>query len=344
MPSRYPEILDEDLLKKGETLLCDVFGIQELREHQKLAGRNILRGQNTVYDVPTGGGKTLAFWYPLFYHWDSRDTIATSQRVALVVSPLNALMNSQAEALQQKGVLALAVNSEGGNIEDIFEIHSGTQVRLKYRVIFVSPETGVSTRFHEKVLKNRTFRNNIVHLIIDESHCASEWGEDFRPEYAGLGTLLARLPSGLPVLLASATMPEDVINDVLYKVGLPPNSARVAVSNAKHNVALSVRVLQHPSNTYADLFALIPTEAEHAFPQTLIYVNSRTEAEEIQDFFRSRCSPHIPAESFEFYHRHITDQRKRHIQDGLRSGQLCCVVATDALGMVSPPFAYTVSA
>ncbi|KAJ3748183.1 hypothetical protein EV360DRAFT_3423, partial [Lentinula raphanica] len=88
-------ILDEDLLKKGETLLCDVFGIQELREHQKLAGRNILRGQSTVYDVPTGGGKTLAFWYPLFYYWDSRDTIATSQRVALVVSPLNALMNSQ---------------------------------------------------------------------------------------------------------------------------------------------------------------------------------------------------------------------------------------------------------
>ncbi|KAJ3837772.1 P-loop containing nucleoside triphosphate hydrolase protein [Lentinula raphanica] len=329
MPSKYPEVLDETRLKKAERLLCDVFGISELREHQRLAGKNILRGQTTVYDVPTGGGKTLAFWYPLFYYWDTRDSISTSQKLALVISPLNALMNSQAEALQEKGVLALAVNSEGGRIEDIFETRSDNQFCLKYRVIFISPETALSTQFHDKVLKKRIFRENIMQLIIDESHSASEWGENFRPEYAELGKLLARLPSGLPVLLASATMPEDVLRDVLFKVGLPQNPARVAVSNAKQNVALSVRVLQHPSNTYADLYTLLPTHENEAFPQTLIYVNSRIQAEEIQDFFRTRRPSHIPAESFEFYHRNITQQRKEHIQDGLRSGRLCCVIATD---------------
>ncbi|KAJ3977853.1 P-loop containing nucleoside triphosphate hydrolase protein [Lentinula raphanica] len=319
MPSKYPEVLDETRLKKAERLLCDVFGISKLREHQRLAGKNILRGQTTVYDV----------WYPLFYYWDTRDSISTSQKLALVISPLNALMNSQAEALQEKGVLALAVNSEGGRIEDIFETRSDNQFCLKYRVIFISPETALSTQFHDKVLKKRIFRENIMQLIIDESHSASEWGENFRPEYAELGKLLARLPSGLPVLLASATMPEDVLRDVLFKVGLPQNPARVAVSNAKQNVALSVRVLQHPSNTYADLYTLLPTHENKVFPQTLIYVNSRIQAEEIQDFFRTRRPSHIPAESFEFYHRNITQQQKEHIQDGLRSGRLCCVIATD---------------
>lgn len=122
MPPKYPQVLDEARLRRAENLLCDIFGVQSLRKHQKLAGNNILRGKTTVYDVPTGGGKTLAFWYPLFYDWDDRDMISTSQNVVLVVSPLNALMNSQAEALQEKGIPALAVNSEGSKIEDIFEV------------------------------------------------------------------------------------------------------------------------------------------------------------------------------------------------------------------------------
>lgn len=77
-----------------------------------------------VYDIPTGGGKTIAFWYPLFYDWGSRGDILTSQRVVLVVSPLNALMNTQADRLREIGIPALAVNSEGGKIEDMFEVHS----------------------------------------------------------------------------------------------------------------------------------------------------------------------------------------------------------------------------
>ncbi|KAH7869376.1 P-loop containing nucleoside triphosphate hydrolase protein [Lentinula edodes] len=335
MPPEYPQVLDEARLRRAENLLCDIFGVQSLRKHQKLAGNNILRGKTTVYDVPTGGGKTLAFWYPLFYDWDDRDMISTSQNVVLVVSPLNALMNSQAEALQEKGIPALAVNSEGSKIEDIFEVYDNThRYHLKHRVLFVSPETALSTQFHEKVLKIKSFRVNCMELVIDESHSASEWGEDFRPEYAELGKLLARLPSGLPVLLASATMPENVIHDVLFKVGLPQDSARVAVSNAKHNVALSVRILQHPSNTYADLLALFPTEKNGGFRQTLIYVNSQSEAEEIQDFLRRNCPEHISTDAIEFYHRNLTDKRKRNIQEGLRTGRLCCVIATDALGMV----------
>ncbi|KAE9383071.1 P-loop containing nucleoside triphosphate hydrolase protein, partial [Gymnopus androsaceus JB14] len=159
------------------------------------------------------------------------------------------------------------------------------------------------------------------------------WGDDFRTEYGQLGKLLARLPSGLPVLLASATMPEEVIKDILFKVGLTPECERVAVSNAKYNVALSIRILQHPTTTYADLFSLFPTGENEEFPQTIIYVNSRTEAEQIQDFLRRHRPSHMPEDAFEFYHRNITETRKEYIQKGLQSGKLRCVIATDALGM-----------
>jgi len=81
-----------------------------MREHQEKAGQNIIMGQTTLYDVPTGGGKTLAFWYPLFYHWAPGED---SQKVVLVISPLNALMNSQAKDLMNRGVPAIALNPEG---------------------------------------------------------------------------------------------------------------------------------------------------------------------------------------------------------------------------------------
>ncbi|KAF9064358.1 P-loop containing nucleoside triphosphate hydrolase protein [Rhodocollybia butyracea] len=257
MPPKYPQSLDEGRLDKAEKIICEIFDVPGLRELQQLAGRNILQGKTTVYDVPTGGGKTLAFWYPLAYGLDSKDDISVSQKVVLVV-----------EALEKRGIPALAVNNKrgSGKMEDTFEIDEGGRIRVKYRAIFVSPETAVSTPFHEKV-------------------------------------------------------------------GLPLDSARIAVSNAKYNITLSVRILQHPNSTYADLFTLFPTEPDTEFPQTLIYVNHCKEAEEIQDFFRRHCPLQMPADSIEFYHRFLTDKRKTEIAEGLRSGHLRCVIATDALGM-----------
>ncbi|KAE9395034.1 hypothetical protein BT96DRAFT_1045743 [Gymnopus androsaceus JB14] len=251
---------------------------------------------STGYNLPTGGGKTFAFWYALFYHWDTENDALIS---------------------------ALAVNSEGDKMDDIFENTPGEDDCLKHRVVFVSPETASSNSFHKQVLRNKTSRDNCVELVINEAHCA---------KYGQPGKLLVRLPSGLPVLFSSATMPEEVIKDILFKVGLIPE--QVAVSNAKYNVALSIRVLQHPTTTYADLFSLFPTGENEGFPQTIIYMNSRTEVEQIQDFLHRHRPLHMPEDIFEFYHRNITETRKEYIQKGLQSGKLRCVIATDALGIV----------
>ncbi|KAK7027517.1 DEAD (Asp-Glu-Ala-Asp) box polypeptide 59 [Paramarasmius palmivorus] len=128
----------------------------------------------------------------------------------------------------------------------------------------------------------------------------------------------------------------EVINAILLKLGLPLNTSQVAVSNTKLNVTLLVRIMQQPQNTYADLLSLFPpgdAQGPESFPQTLIYVNSRVEAEGIQDFLHSHCPEAIPTTAFEFYHRHIDDSRKQGIQESLRTGEHHGIPTTDALGM-----------
>ncbi|THU86506.1 P-loop containing nucleoside triphosphate hydrolase protein [Dendrothele bispora CBS 962.96] len=296
--------IDTERLSRARNRLAETFGITTLREHQELAGQNLILGISTMYDVPTGGGKTLAFYYPLFYYWEPGNEDPSCQKVVLVISPLTALMDSQAEELLNRGIPAVALHSRSNNsFDELFERtgtddHDRPKSRIKPRVIFLSPEKALSSEFHEKVLKNFVFKDSCIAVVIDEAHCIIEWGPDFREHYDDLGKLRARLPSTIPVLVASATMPNEVRLSIQYKLGLGRDCAHVAVSNAKPNVALSV-------------------------------------AEEIQDFLRDHCPPTtgIPPDKFEFYHRSIDEGRKKIVQDGIRSGFYRCVSATDALGM-----------
>ncbi|KAF5372947.1 hypothetical protein D9758_001461 [Tetrapyrgos nigripes] len=115
--------VDEACLQTAKTRLCEVFDIPSLRTHQEAAALNIIRGQSTIYDVPTGGGKTLAFYLSLFYHWDPQHPPSADQKSMIVVSPLNALMDAQKKALEERGIPATALNSGGGKAEDIFGVH-----------------------------------------------------------------------------------------------------------------------------------------------------------------------------------------------------------------------------
>ncbi|KAJ7499879.1 P-loop containing nucleoside triphosphate hydrolase protein [Mycena latifolia] len=332
MPFKPLAELDPIKLENASINLCKVFNVPSLHPHQVQTGQNSLKGIPTLLDIPTGGGKTLSFWYPLFYYWTPGNTDEACQKIILVVGPLTALMESQAVDLTARGVPAVAISSTSPNPDQLLKAPEN-----KYRVALISPEMATSSKFHSTVLTSTLFSENIISLIIDEAHCITEWGgEDFRPDYSNLHVLLARTPSGLPVVVASATMPKDVILDILNKLRLRADCARVAVSNEKPNVALSVRILQHPQNDFADLMSLFPRDAKgpEDFAQTLIYVENRTTASNIQDFLRRNTPDEIAEQAFEFYHRHITEDRKKFIQDGINSGSLRAVPATDALGMV----------
>ncbi|KAJ7931969.1 P-loop containing nucleoside triphosphate hydrolase protein [Mycena leptocephala] len=273
--------LDPIKVKNASRNLCTLFNVPSLRPYQVETGQNTLKGISTFLGVPTGGGKTLAFWYPLFYHWAPGNTDPDCQKIILGVGPLTALLESQAADLAEKGVPAVAISStseeRGQILADI--------AQNKYRVALISPEMGVFDKFHQTVLSSDVFTDNVISLLIDEAHYIHEWGnDDIRRGYSKLAVLVARLPSGVPVVAGPATTP-------------------------KHVISLSVRIIQHPLDTLVDLITLFPREATSPqdFVQTLIYAEDRVTTEKIQDFCRSNCPETIPADAFEFYHRHIDE-------------------------------------
>ncbi|KAJ7204674.1 P-loop containing nucleoside triphosphate hydrolase protein [Mycena pura] len=333
MPFTPVTTLDPETLKNAEQTLCDVFGVHSLYPHQVQAGQNILRGITTLLDIPTGGGKTLAFWYALFYHWQPGNEDANARKIVLVIGPLVALLQAQARSLNEKGIPAVALTGDSKNLEEDMIVRA--PVDAFFRVGLLGPEMALSPEFHEHVLNAIPFTGNIICLVIDELHCICEWGtDDFRPEYAELVKLAARLPTGLPILGATATAPRDVIKTILNNLGLDEDTKCIQVKNEKMNMSLSVRILQHEPQSFADLLLLFDADDPGEFAQTLIYANGRQDAEKMQDFLRDNAPEGFElTKAFEFYHRNIDEGQKITIQARIESGELRCSPSTDALGL-----------
>ncbi|KAE9401956.1 hypothetical protein BT96DRAFT_991622 [Gymnopus androsaceus JB14] len=171
----------------------------------------------------------------------------------------------------------------------------------QYRVGFAGPKMALSNKFYTHVLDNPEFQCSIAAVIVDKAHNISEW----------------------------------VIADIQDKLGFGNDFKCILVSNEKLNVALSVCNLQHPRDTFSGLLFLFPCNdtSPEDFPQTLIYVNSCAEAEQIQDFLQKDCPEWIPHVVFEFYHQYIAEDHKAIIKKAIADGTLRAVSATDTLGM-----------
>lgn len=115
--------LDPFKICQASDTLCSLFALPSLRDYQETAGQNALRGINTFLDIPTGGGKTMAFYYPLFYHWKPGDTSRKSQKIVLVLGPLSRLMGEQAENLSKRGVPAVAITRETKDLESVLQVY-----------------------------------------------------------------------------------------------------------------------------------------------------------------------------------------------------------------------------
>jgi superfamily II DNA helicase RecQ len=122
MPYQPLESLDPERVRNAEETLCKVFGLDSLRDFQVEASQNLLKGFHTILDVPTGAGKTLAFWYPLFYHIGDWEKRALCTKCLLLIGPLTALLKSQRKTLENVGIPAVCLNSEDGNMEEEMEV------------------------------------------------------------------------------------------------------------------------------------------------------------------------------------------------------------------------------
>ncbi|KAJ7211656.1 P-loop containing nucleoside triphosphate hydrolase protein, partial [Mycena pura] len=202
--------------------------------------------------------------------------------------------------------------------------------------IFVSPEIAGSLEFSKKALSQPRFQEHLRMVFIDEAHCVSLWGGSFRSEYAELGVLRGRVPASVAFAIASATLPTHVLDDVRAKLKIGTDAASVSMSNARPNIALSVRKIVHPDETKADLRFLIPEDAVVAadVPISLVYFNTRIETEDACDQIQLWASDvGIDRSAIGFYHAKIGTARKRELEQKLQDGSIRILCCTDAVGM-----------
>ncbi|KAJ7195842.1 P-loop containing nucleoside triphosphate hydrolase protein [Mycena pura] len=286
---------------------------------------NAMEGHDIILDVGTGSGKSMCYDLPVMPH---------KEDIVLVVSPLTALMLEQAAtapltsiAICQETILA---QPEGRDV--LYKrVTEGTAQR-----IFVSPEVAGSLHFSKKVLSQPRLQEHLRLVFVDEAHCVSLWGGSFRSEYGELGVLRGRVPPTVAFAIASATLPTHVLDDVCAKLKISKDAVKVSLSNARPNVALSVRKIVHPDETKADLRFLIPEIATVAadIPVAPAYFNQRLGTEDACDRLQSwATSVGIDSSAIGFYHAKIGTAQKRQLEGMLRDGRIRILCCTDAVGM-----------
>ena len=287
-----------DLLKA----LKSTFGYSEFRPLQQDIIRASLAGRDVFALLPTGGGKSLCFQLPALLR----------QGLTVVVSPLIALMKDQVDQLQTAGVAATFLNSTLDAVEArarLRRLHSG-----EFRLLYAAPE-----RLMLDDWKNNLLSWNVASLAIDEAHCISEWGHDFRPEYRQLAGLRALLPS-VPVMALTATATTRVRTDIVNHLHLCNPAVFVASFN-RPNLSYQVRPKDQPLRQILDFLGNRPDESG------IIYCASRAGAERIAAALAARGLAARP------YHAGLDSSVRSENQDLFLRDEARIICATIAFGM-----------
>lgn len=289
------------------------FGFSSFRPGQEEAIRSILSGKDTLAILPTGAGKSLIYQLPASLE---------SKKLTLVISPLIALMKDQAESLHARDISAQFCNSTQDEVEQMKIISQA--VRGELRVLLISPERALSLNFM------RVFAQmNLAYLVIDEAHCVSQWGHDFRPEYRQIHTLREKHPKGdFPILALTATATEKVRTDVQAALGM--TSPKVVLSTFyRPNLKFAV---EYPATERdkADrlLDLLTPWKDNRKIPgRAIVYCATRKKTDEAYELLKD----------FGFsvgkYHAGRTDGIRERTQNAYTAGKVPILVATNAFGM-----------
>jgi len=278
------------------------YGYDNFRPMQGDIIQSILGGQDTVVLMPTGGGKSVCFQIPA----------VVSEGVCVVVSPLIALMKDQVEALKANGIVAAYINSSVGQSESNDIARAAVSGHLK--LLYVSPEKLLSDGFMQFLT-----RVNVSMFAIDEAHCISSWGHDFRPEYTQLGALRQHFPS-TPIIALTATADRLTQRDIKTQLNL--HEPKVFLSSFdRPNINLVVRPGQDRLGQILDFIARHPGDAG------IIYCLSRKSCETVAQKLQQKG---IKAG---YYHAGMTPNQRADAQEKFLQDDLQVIVATIAFGM-----------
>lgn len=291
-------------MSSGESIhqvLARYWGYSSFRPVQEDIINSVLEGKDTLALLPTGGGKSLCFQVPGL----------VLEGLTLVVTPLIALMKDQVENLRKIGIPAEAIYS-GMSMREI-ELAINHVYHGSARFLYLSPERLLTQRFLDVVP-----HLNIRLIAVDEAHCISQWGYDFRPPYLRIAEIRQLLP-GIPVLALTATATKTVVTDIQLKLGFKQINT-FEKSFERHNLAYVVFKEESKHKRLLKIISKVQGTG-------IVYVRNRRKTREIAEFLIKN------GVNADFYHAGLTSAERTQKQDRWKSGRCKIMVSTNAFGM-----------
>jgi len=282
-------------------ILQKYWGYQSFRPLQEDIVRSALDGRDTLALLPTGGGKSICFQVPALCR----------EGICLVVSPLIALMKDQVHNLDRRGISAAAIFSGMSHqqIDIVFENACNGQ----YKFLYVSPE-----RLQTPMARERIKRMNVNLLAVDEAHCVSQWGYDFRPPYLQIPEIRALIPK-VPLLALTATATSEVLEDIQDKLGFRQKNV-FRQSFVRSNLSYSVLYENRKREKLIDILRRVPGTG-------IVYTRSRGETKEIAHLLTKNGI------NADFYHAGLPGEERSAKQEAWVAGKTRIIVSTNAFGM-----------
>ncbi len=282
-------------------ILKKFWGFDSFRPLQEDIIMSVIKGNDTLGLMPTGGGKSLTFQVPALY----------MKGICLVITPLIALMKDQVETLQKKGIKAQAIYS--GMTHEEIDIALNNCLYGDYKFLYLSPE-----RLGTEIFKTRVPQMNVNIITVDEAHCISQWGYDFRPSYLKIASLRGLVP-GIPLLALTATATSEVVDDIQEKLGF----ARKNVMRASFFRGNLIYTVKNSEDKFKDIIKI----AAKIKGSGIVYVRTRKKSRDIASMLAKNDI------SSSYYNAGIRHQLRAQRQQEWTGGKIRVIVATNAFGM-----------
>jgi ATP-dependent DNA helicase RecQ len=283
-------------------ILTKYWGFASFKPLQEDIIRSVAEGKDTLGLMPTGGGKSITFQVPALAH----------EGICLVITPLIALMKDQVARLKSLEIKSLAIHS-GMSAEEIDNTLENA-IYGDYKFLYVSPER-ISTR----LFLGKVGRLNLSLVAIDEAHCISQWGYDFRPSYLKIAELREHLSEKVPFLALTASATPPVVEDIMKRLAFRSNNV-LRTSFERKNISYLVRKIE-------DKGIYLVKSLQKAKGSGIVYVRSRKRCKEVAELLVAN------GVSADFYHAGLSDELRDKKQSSWTLGETRVIVATNAFGM-----------
>lgn len=289
------------------------FGYDDFRPMQQDIIESVLAGKDTLALLPTGGGKSLCFQVPILVMADNN---SEGEGLCLVITPLIALMKDQVANLRQRNILATAIYT--GMSREEQRVAFDNCLYGPYRFLYVSPERLESDEFLKRVIQLP-----ICMIAVDEAHCISQWGYDFRPSYLRIAEIREHVQA--PILALTATATPEVVDDIQQRLGFAETNV-FRTSFARPNLHYVVRHTEDKPGQLLHILERVPGSA-------IVYVRNRKRTRELSEYINSQLSAVSGQQSADYYHAGLPTTERTAKQQAWKDGNTRIIVCTNAFGM-----------